>query len=530
MTFHTARGRAAMAAACAAAAVAVAGCGSSSPSGAGSGPAKDTLSVAVNSAITTADPAFACTTYDYVVVKNTYDNLVTLGSERDATGAAKVQPALAERWELSADKRTYTFHLRSGVTFASGNPMTADDVVYSLRRVLDKEGCQQYVLTTGDAKAIKAITKVDNATVKIELRRADPLFLTLLAQTGNGVVDRKLLARHGGDGEAGDHWLATHSAGTGPYVLEAYNPDTQIDFRARKGYWGTAAKTGLVTMKIVTDATTLETLVRSGDVDMAYGIPLKDVKTLKSEGKQVFANASQFYIYIGLNNSRPPFDDVRVRQALQAALPAGDIAQRFGYGYAQTFRGPIPPATAFSPKLPAGKPDVAKAKALLAEAGVTHATVTLDVKSGETLQADIATVVQNAYRPLGIDVKIATLGASAFSDKTNTFKSQMYIIKDGGTVNDPAYFLGFFVACGNPFNLVKYCSRSVDADLAAARREADPAKRQAAYDRLSATVDADAPVLPIFAPNNVVVAAPGLKGYVYYDDQQPLFASITVGG
>jgi len=529
MSFPSAVPRGALAAAVALVAALAAGCGSSSSTGAAGGAAKDTLSVAVNSAITTADPAFACTTYDYVVVKNTYDNLVTLGSERDDTGAAKVEPALAERWELSADKRTYTFHLRSGVTFASGNPMTADDVVYSLKRVLAKEGCQQYVLTTGDPKAIKAITKVDDRTVTITLRRADPLFLTLLAQTGNGVVDRKLLARHGGDSEAGDRWLAGHTAGTGAYVLESYNPDTQVDFRARKGYWGTASKTSLVSMRIVTDATTLETLVRSGDVDMAYGIPLKDVKTLKAEGKQVFANASQFYIYVGLNTSRKPFDDVRVRQALQAALPVADIAKRFGYGYAQTFRGPIPPATAFSPKLPAGTPDIAKAKALLAQAGVTHATVTLDVKSGETLQADIATVVQNAFRPLGVDVKIATLGASAFSDKVNTFKSQMYIIKDGGTVNDPAYFLGFFVACGNPFNLVKYCSKAVDADLAAARREEDPAKRQAAYDRLSAQVDADAPVLPIFAPNNVVVGAAGLKGYVYYDDQQPLFRTLSIG-
>jgi peptide/nickel transport system substrate-binding protein len=529
MSFRTARWRAAMAAACSAAALAAAGCGSSSPTGAGGGAAKDTLSVAVNSAITTADPAFACTTYDYVVVKNTYDNLVALGSERDANGAAEVQPALAERWELSADKKTYTFHLRQGVTFASGNPMTADDVVYSLKRVLAKEGCQQYVLTTGDPKAIKAITKVDDATVRIVLNKVDPLFLTLLAQTGNGVVDRRTLAQHGGDSEAGDRWLASHTAGTGAYVLESYNPDTQVDFRARKGYWNTPAKAGLVSLRIVTDPTTLETLVRSGDVDLAYGIPLKDVKTLKGEGKQVFADPSQFYIYVGLNTTKAPFDDVRVRRALQAALPAQDIVDRFGYGYAQAFRGPIPPAMAYSPKLAPGTPDVAKAKALLAEAGVTKAAVTLDVKSGETLQSDIATVLQNAYRPLGIDVKIATLGASAYSDKINGFKSQMYIIKDGGTVNDPAYFLGYFVACGNAFNWVKYCNKQVDEDLATGRRSFDTAERRTAYDRLSAQVDADAPYLPVFAPNNVVVGASGLKGYVYYDDQQPLFRAMSVG-
>ncbi len=343
------------------------------------------------------------------------------------------------------------------------------------------------------------------------------------------MVDRKLLEQHGGTSKAGDRWLASHTAGSSAYVLESYNPDSQIDLRARKGFWGAAPKASSVSLRIVSDPTTLQTLVRSGDVDLAYGIPLKDLKALKAEGKQVFADASQFYIYVGLNNDRAPFDDKRVRQALQAALPAADIAQRFGYGYAQTFRGPIPPAMAFSPKLPASPPDLAKAKSLLQEAGVSRATVTLDVKSGETLQSDIATVLQNAYRPLGIDVKIATLGASAYTEKVNAFKSQMYIIKDGGTVNDPAYFLGYFVACGNPFNWVKYCNKSVDADLAAGRREFDQAKRQAVYDRLSATVDADAPVLPIFAPKNVVVGAANLKGYQYYDDQQPLFRTMAVG-
>ncbi|HET6509694.1 MAG TPA: ABC transporter substrate-binding protein [Baekduia sp.] len=511
-----------------AAALAAAGCGSTST--AGGGPARDTLSVAVNSAITTADPAFACTTYDYVVVKNTYDNLVTLGTRRDANGTARVEPALADRWTLSADKRTYTFHLRTGVTFASGNPMTADDVVFSLKRVLAKEGCQQYVLTTGDPKAIKAITKVDDHAVRIALRKPDPLFLQLLAQTGNGVVDEKLLEQHGGDSAAGDRWLAKHTAGTGAYTLRSYEPDTEVDFSARKGYWGAPARASHVSLKIVTDPTTLETLVNSGDVDLAYGIPLKDVKTMKAQGKQVFADPSQFYIYVGLNNGKPPFDDVRVRQALQAALPAQELANRFGYGYAQAFRGPIPPAMAYSPKLEPSPPDLAKAKALLRQAGVAHAAVTLDVKSGETLQSDIATVLQNAYRPLGIDIKINTLGASAFSDEVDGFKSQMYIIKDGGTVNDPAYFLGYFVACGNAFNWVKYCNKKVDADLATGRRSFDPERRKTAYARLSAEVDQDAPYLPIFAPNNVVVAASGLKGYVYYDDQQPLFRTMSVGG
>jgi peptide/nickel transport system substrate-binding protein len=506
--------------------LAVAGCGSSTSSSGGA--PKSTLTVAFNSAITTIDPAFVCTTYDYAVVKNTYDNLVQFDPSRKEGEHTAIVPALAEKWDLSADRKTYTFHLRDGVTFESGNPMTADDVVFSLQRVLDKAGCQQYVLTTGQEDAIKSISKVDARTVRIVLGKPDPLFLQLLAQTGNGVVDSKLLKQNGGLSKQGDAWLSTHTAGTGPYTLATYNPDSSIELAARKGYWGGAARNNRVNIRIVTDPTTLETLVNSGDVDMAYGIPLKDLASLKSQGKQVFADASQFFVYLGLNNGKKPFDDVRVRQALQAAMPVSDMNKRFGFGYTQPFAGPIPPAMAYYPNLPIPAPDVAKARSLLAEAGVGKLTLTLDVKSGETQQQEIATVLQAAYAPLGIHVKINTLGASAFSDKIFNLKSQMYLLKDGGTVNDPAYFLGFFVPCGNPFNTVQYCNKRVDELLASGRRETDDSKRAEIYREIAGIVDSEAPALPIFAPKLVVVTDSTLEGYAYYEDQQPVFRPISV--
>jgi peptide/nickel transport system substrate-binding protein len=312
-------------------------------------------------------------------------------------------------------------------------------------------------------------------------------------------------------------------------VLDRYDPDSSIGLRAREGYWGAEPKARQVDVRIVTDATTLETLVRSGEVDLAYGIPLKDVQSLEAAGRQVLSDPTQFFVYLGLNNKQAPLDDARVREALSLALPRGDLAERFGYGHVQTFDGPLPPAMPYSPRLPAPAPDVARAKALLREAGVSGFPLKLAVKSGESQQQEIATVIQGAFEPLGVDVQVQTLGAAAFTDTVGNFKAQSYLIKDGGTVNDPAYFLGFFIKCGNPYNWVQYCDRRVDELLAEGRFEFDPERRRAIYGEISETVARDVAMVPIFAPNLVVVADAGLKGYVYHDDQQPVLAPLAVG-
>lgn len=511
----------------AALALLAAGCGST---GGGTGTvaaSSQTLNVAFSTGITTIDPAQVCTTYDYSIVKNTYDNLVRLGPASGA-GGGQIEPALATAWTLSPDKRTWTFKLRKNVTFASGNPLTAADVVFSLKRDITKQGCQEYVLTQGEAHSVESIVATSPDTVQIHLAHPNPLFLSLLAQTGEGVVDSKLLNEHGGLSSAGDQWLATHTAGSGAYVLTAYQPDSEVALQARKGYWGGAPKSSHVVIRIVTDPTSLQTLVQSGQENMAFGVPLQDVRSLATES-HVYANPSQYYIYVGLNNKKPPLNDPRVRKALADAVPFQSILNSFGYGYAQQFSGPIPPAMPFYSHLPAPSTNVAEAKQLLAQAGVTHASLNLVVKSGDTLEGQIATVLQAAWLPLGIHVNIQTLGASSFSDVVDNFKSQMYIILDGPTVNDPAYFLGYLIQCGDLFNWAQYCNRHVDTLLAAGRAEFSAAKRVPIYAEISQLVNQEEPMIPIFATNDVVVASKSLQGYAYYDDQQPVFSAMSVG-
>ncbi len=487
------------------------------------------IAVAINSGISTYDPALACNTqYDYWIVKNTYDTLVQYSPKKGADGRRAIVPMLAKRWTISPDGLRYTFHLRDDVRFVSGNPMTAADVVYGLRRVLAKEGCQAYVMTLGDAKSIGSVRAIDPQTVRITLTAPNPIFLGQLTQTGLSPVDSKELAAHGGMGKAGDAWLARHTAGTGAYRIAHDEPDSQVDLAARKDYWQGRPSNNKVAIKIVTDATTLETLVRSGETDMAYGVPVKDTKAL-SQGRKLINDPGPYFMYLGMNAERAPFDDVRVRQAVAASLDRPALVERLGYGQLEAFDGPMPPAMPFSPKLKAPGADLGAARKLIEQAGAKGATFSVDIKSGETFQREVAVVLQATLADLGITMKIRTLGASAFFDRVASFKSQAYLIRDGSPFNDPAYFLGFFVKCGNDFNWTKYCDKRVDELLAKGKVETDPTARAAQYRELSEIVVRDRPVVPLFALGTNLIAGANLRGYVSYDDQQPVFWPMTAG-
>lgn len=502
--------------------------GSSSPSSSSSSGSHTSgpLVVAINSGVTSLDPAQACTAfYDYAIVKNLYDPLVDYGTSTGAGGKRQIVASLATSWKISPDGKTYTFQLRHGVTFSSGNPLTSADVVYSMHRTLKSGGCQDYVLTYQNK--ITQVKALGRFTVQIKLAAADPEFLDQLAQTGTGPLDMKVLQAHGGLSNAGNNWIATHAAGTGAYELTSDQPNNELVLTARKNYWkGTPKNTG-VDIRVVTDPSTLNTLASSGQADMAYGIPLQDVSNMKAAGRKVIATPQPFYSYLGLNNKVKPFNNPLVRKAVEDAIPLAQIAHALGYGYVKTYVGPIPPAMPFFPNLPVPAQNIPAAKALMRQARVSNASVALDVIEGKTEEQQIATVVQSALRQIGINASINTMGSSAFFNAVNRFKDQAYLLLDGSPLNDPSYLLGYIVSCGNAFNWPQYCNKQVQSLLPKAAFATNPSTRASLYKEIAQIFEQDPGYVPIFSPDQIIITDPSLSGYVESPDAETVFWTIS---
>ncbi|MBN8869881.1 MAG: ABC transporter substrate-binding protein [Solirubrobacterales bacterium] len=501
--------------------------GDSTGTGSGSG---GTINVALNSGIATLDPAYGCfPQYDYWIIKNTYDTLVQYGSERDQNGQAEIKPSLAKNWKISDDGKTYTFNLRDDVKFASGNPMTAADVVYGFERLMDKGGCADYVLRLGDPKAVESVTATGKHQVTFRINRPSPIFLGQLTQTGLSPIDRKQLQANGGLTQKGDNWMASHTIGTGAYEVTSYQPDSQIVLKARDDYWQGKPENPGVNVRIVSDPTTLNTLVQSNEVDLAYGIHPKDVDRL-AEGRQSLSQPGPWYIYLGLNTKKAPFDDIKLRQAARLALDRPAMADELAQGHATLVEGPMPPTMPFRPDIPLVEQNVDEARKMVSEAGAEGTRVTIDVKAGDQLESQVAEVIQSSLNEVGFDVTVAKLGTSAFYGKGGGFKSQAYLSRDGTPFNDPAYYLGFQVKCGNAFNWTQYCDKRVDHLLEVGRNSQDPEVRRKAYGEISEIATRDAALIPIFGVTPNVIGAKSLHGFVAYDDLEPVFWPMSVSG
>jgi peptide/nickel transport system substrate-binding protein len=472
----------------------------------------------------TIDPAQACGEGSYRIIAQVYDTLVNQAVVDGIADPTKIEPGLAESWDISPDGRTYTFNLRDA-TFASGNPVTADDVVFSLQRLLDAGGCASYFWTGGLYENIVSIKALDPKTAVVELAEPDPLFL-LDTTYEIGIIDRKTLEANGGLTEEGAAWLGANAAGSGPYAIESYDPSREIVLTARKDYWGGAPLNDKVVVRFASDATTLETLLLSGDMDFTGSLPLQDLQRLEDSGLLVASGPSTQFHVLGFNTESPPLADVRVRQALAYASPIDQIRDQFGYGYVQPWVGPILPIQRFYKEH--ANPysyDIEKAKALLAEAGHENLSLTVTVEAETAVLTEIATVLQSAWREAGADLNIKPLPAAAWFDEVNAHQHQAYIAEDGFSVLDPAFSLGYYVRCGDPFNWTQYCDQEVDAALQTARHSSDDAQRQELYDEVVDQVIEDAPYLQFYQIDDIAVAQPGTTGLIA--DIAPRYETVT---
>jgi peptide/nickel transport system substrate-binding protein len=379
----------------------VAGCSTSSTTA--DRPAGDAvLNVATTAAITTWDPVASFST-EVFYLANVYEPLLWA----NPPGAAEAfRPALAERWEASADKKTWTFHLRSGAVFHDGAPVDSAAVKASVLAAQERGGAS-FIWAP-----LASIDTPDARTAVFRLKYAAPMELIASSMYGAWIVSPKALTAAKGNDK---YFESGIDAGSGPYTVAEYRSGQRVVLKKFDKYWGgwSGARYATVVNQITPEAIVQQQMLQGGQVDIATSIPLENVGALRQDGKLQVTECATAQSYLGFfNTTRKPLDDARVRQALSYAMPYSDIIAIGAQGFGTQARGPVPNGVfPYSDQTPQYTQDLDRAKQLLAEAGHPGGgfEVKLTYAAENQSEKRFAPLIKDALAKVGVTAKITPI-------------------------------------------------------------------------------------------------------------------------
>jgi peptide/nickel transport system substrate-binding protein len=454
------------------------------------------------------------------LVEQTYD---TDGLVR--TGTTEVEGALAESWDVSEDGLTTTFHLRDGLAFADGTPLTARDVVWSYQRSLLGPGYVKALLPFAGVASPDAVTAPDDSTVVVTSTFASPLLTKMEAMQPLGVFSQ---ATGEANATPDDPWAGAYfrenANSSGPYTVASYDPTQQLVLEPNPSYYDQdkIANAG-VTIQFVSDASQRALLLRSGEIDLAQGIPLDQVKAMEDEdGLTVVSEASNRLEYLGFNTSQPPFDDPLVRQAVAKAVPYEDLVDQVLYGYANASTGVVP-ATMETHSDDAGtfEEDLDGARDLLDEAGLPDGfSSTLYFKQSSAVESAAAVLVQANLKEIGVDIDLKPLTDADFTAQTGARSLPMYLNNFLGWGADPFYQMYYLAGSAAGTNFTSYKNPDLDALLQQGAASADEATREDISAQAQKVIYDDMPFIPVYNPNWTFVVRDGVSGLTKDNTEQ----------
>ena len=437
---------------------------------AGGGAAAQTLRVGnFGQDMGTTDPHRATATQDKGPLSWTYDALVRFPP--GSADPARIEPDLAESFERSADGLTYTFRLRQGVRFHDGEPLTAEDVVFSLRRAADP----QRSAFASDYAPVAAVEVVDPLTVRVRLRAAVAGALGLFANYHGGqIVSRR--ADAGGQ-----------APGTGPFRLERAGGGS-ARLVAHDAHFRGRPVLRVIDIRFITSDATRELAYTSGELDLIIGRReqrwVERMRAHPNTVVEVFA-PGEFRTLL-LNTRSAPMNDLRVRRAIQHAVDPQAIARFVGTDVATPWPSPVPIGyLGATDQVPRFAPDPARARALLAEAGHRDGLTIRAVVSSNTAQLPIMEVVQAQLRRAGIRLEMDVVEHATYHQRIRQDLSQMVFYGAARFPVADSYLTQMYhsrSAPGQPTASLNFAHCGVaDTEIDAARAEADPARQNALW-------------------------------------------------
>ena len=479
------------------------------------------------------DPAVAYEFSGILLVHNVYETLVKF----EGADLATIKPSLAQSWDIkdSGSQWDITFKLKSGVKFASGNALTADDVVYSLQRVIKLNKSPAFLFT--DIAQLKAdsIKASDPSTVVVSMpKTASPQgLLSILTFTVGGIVDSKDVKAKEAAGDSGSGYLLDHSSGSGPFLIDHWTKNSEVLLKANAGYGGTKPTLGGVLAKHVPESTNQQFALEKGDADVARNLSPQQIAALQGKpGVTTTTGNSLLLVYVGMNATVKPLDNVNVREALRMAVDYDGIVKDLLKGNAKKVQDIVPAGLAGYNDATPFQADVTKAKALLSQAGQDKVTLEFLVPTGPApggvAWADLAAKLQSDWAKIGVTVTIKQTTQAELLTTYRAQKGQLVMILWGPDFPDPDANVG-------PWT--DYAAKSIayrngwDDKIALKGRDAalitDPAKRTAAYKEITDYVLHNGPYVVLYQPTELFGLRSNVKGFAWNPMGWLDFASIT---
>ncbi|HEY2900597.1 MAG TPA: ABC transporter substrate-binding protein [Polyangia bacterium] len=471
---------------------------------------------------------------------NVYDRLLSYGSKKLKDGTtsydySKLTPELATSWQVAPDGLSVTFHLRKDAKFHDGTPVTADDVKWSFDRAVTVGGFPTFQMKAGSLEKPDQFVVVDAGTFKINLLRKDKMTLPDLAVPVAVVINSKLAKAHATEKDPWAlDWLKNNTAGGGAYKVSSWKPGQEMVFD-RYDDWksGPLPQVKRVIVKEVPSASAQLALLKRGDADMTYGIAPKDAQTLTNAGfKVVTTPIENATWYVGMNVSKPPFDNAKIRQAIAYAMPYDKIMSSVMYGrgiklYGAT--GPVPRDDTW-PQPHAYNTDIEKAKKLMAEAGAgSGIETTLSLDQGyAAIGEPLAVLLQESLAQIGVKVTINKIPGANW--RAALLKKDMPLIINtmSGWLNYPEYFFFWSYHGQNAvFNTMSYKNPALDKLVDAARFETSPKKYSSEVKQFVKIAFDEVPRIPIFQPVQDLAMQNNVGGYEYWFHRQLDFRQLT---
>jgi len=485
------------------------------------------------------DPSIVTDGESLNVTKNIFDTLLDYED-----GNTNVKPSLATEWTVSPDGLEYTFKLRKGVKFHDGTDFNADAVVFNFMRWLDPKNEYRFPEQSFDyfndmfggtldqeGHVIAKVEAVDPYTVKFTLTRPQAPFIQNIAMSAFAIASPDAIKKY-------KEKFLENPVGTGPFMFVEWKRNDSITLKKNPNYWE-AGKPYLdkLIFRAIPDNSARFTALQSGEIDLMDGLNPDDVKSVESNPElQLFKRPSMNVGYLGFNVEKPPFDNPKVRVALNYAVNKEGLIQAFYNGLATPAKNPMPPSIwGYNDKIQDYPYDLEKAKQLLAEAGypngfeaelwampVPRPYMPNGQKIAEALQADFAKI--------GVNVKIVTMEWATYLAETKTGKQGMFLLGWTGDNGDPDNFIYVLLDQDNidGSNRSRFKNQEFHDLLIKAQTVNDKAERTKLYEQAQEIFHKEAPWVPLVHSTPVLAGKANVTGFNPHPTGSDKFTNVNL--